>query len=242
MANQAPFIWAPDQQEQRLTVVAFRYELDLENVPDQAEFNCFANTHYHVKVNGAQVGFGPARSMPSHPSYDTYDIISFLKPGKNVVAVLVAHTAGYGFHHIPMPGAFVAWGQCGDADLSSASDNWRCCVSAGHDVNPPRWSFAIPAIEICDERDYPRGWDEIGKPAGDWIKPVVIDHSPWGPLVPREMEPLSNDARKPFKVVQAYTHSDAETIYGFRVVKDYKLKELPYEAAKTCAYTWIHSD
>ena len=73
-------------------------------------------------------------------------------------------------------------------------------------------------------------------------EPIVIDSSPWGALVPREMKPLSNDARKPTNVVQAYTHSDKETVYGFRVVKDFKLKELPYQKANTCAYTWIYSE
>ena len=113
MSSKAAFLWAPEIEEQRLTVVAFRYELSLDAVPDEALFHCFANTHYHVRVNGAQVGFGPARSMPTHPSYDSYDLAPFLQTGKNVVAVLVAHTAGYGFHHIPRPGAFVAWGHVG---------------------------------------------------------------------------------------------------------------------------------
>ncbi len=238
----AAFIWAKDLPEQRLSVVAFRFELQLASVPLEVPFQCFANSHYHLHVNGASVGYGPARSMPSDPSFDAYDLAPFLQKGENVIAVLVAHTAGYSFHHIPMPGAFVAWGNCGEINLSTDSELWSCCVSEGHDVNPPRWSFAVPVIEICDERKWPQGWNQVGKPQGHWSRPVQVDKSGWGELVPREMPALSNDALQAQEIVQAYTHSEKERIHGFRIVHDFALKELPYTKANTCAYTWIYSD
>ena len=227
----APYIWAPAVAEQRLTVVAFRYEFEINEIPDESLFHLFANSHYHLQVNGAQLGYGPA-----------YDLRSYLRTGQNVIAVLVAHTAGYSFHHMPMPGALVAWGTCGPHDLSTADSKWRCCVSAGHDANPPRWSFAIPVIEICDERSYPRNWHALGTADGNWVKPVHIDSSGWGALLTRDMPALSNKPLAVQDIVQAYTHSDAERIYGFRVVKDYNLKGLAYTKSNTCAYTWIYSE
>lgn len=240
--SRTTYIWPKDIPQQRLTVVAFRYELSLDSIPAEALFHCFASTHYHLHVNGAAVGYGPARSMPSHPSFDSYDLAPYLQQGENVIAVLAAHAAGYSFHHQPMPGAFVAWGHCADYNLSTDSEIWSCCVSAGHDVNPPRWSFAVPVIEMCDEREWPQGWNAVGTPAGQWTRPAPVDSSAFGELVPREMPPLTDEALQIEQIVQAYTHSDAERIHGFRIVRDFHLTELRYEKARTAAYTWIHSE
>jgi hypothetical protein len=50
-----------------------------------------ADSRYLLWVNGAEVGQGPIRSQPRRLRYDEYDIAPCLRPGRNVVAVLVTY-------------------------------------------------------------------------------------------------------------------------------------------------------
>ncbi len=50
-----------------------------------------ADSRYYLWVNGERIGFGPVRAYPEHYKYDVYDLTRLLKPGENVLCVLVNH-------------------------------------------------------------------------------------------------------------------------------------------------------
>jgi len=85
------FVWAapatapPGQQ----VYIAFRKTVDLAEMPSTARLAIFADTRYLLWVNGKFVERGPCRFDPRRPEYDLHDVRTLLKPGRNVIAVLV---------------------------------------------------------------------------------------------------------------------------------------------------------
>ena len=59
--------------------------------PERVPLRVSADARYLLWVNGAEVGRGPARSQPRRLRYDEYDIAALLRPGRNVIAVLVTY-------------------------------------------------------------------------------------------------------------------------------------------------------
>ncbi len=70
-------------------VFLFRKSFDLERVEDEFIIHVSADNRYQFYVNGTPVGRGPARSVPAHWNFETYDIAPLLQPGKNVLAARV---------------------------------------------------------------------------------------------------------------------------------------------------------
>lgn len=59
-------------------------------------------------MNGQQVGRGPVRSWPFEQAYDTYEVGHLLKPGENVIAVLVLHFGISTFYYMRGRGGLLA--------------------------------------------------------------------------------------------------------------------------------------
>ena len=70
----ASFIWLDKTGEGRLVYALFRKDFELNKIPDKAELHLFADSRYHLFVNGTFINFGPGRFYPANPEYDTYDI------------------------------------------------------------------------------------------------------------------------------------------------------------------------
>jgi hypothetical protein len=72
-------------------VILFRKSFDLEKVPDQFIIHISADNRYRLHVNGIFASKGPAKSDLFHWYYETLDLASLLKKGKNVLAVEVVN-------------------------------------------------------------------------------------------------------------------------------------------------------
>jgi hypothetical protein len=69
----------------------FRRPFDVDDVPPRAPLRLSADSRYVRWVNGTEVGRGPIRSQPRRLRYDEYDVAAYLRPGRNVLAVLVTY-------------------------------------------------------------------------------------------------------------------------------------------------------
>lgn len=70
-------------------VFLFRKAFLLDELTGEFVVHVSADNRYVFFVNGHPVGRGPARSVPAHWNFETYDIGPFLQPGKNVLAARV---------------------------------------------------------------------------------------------------------------------------------------------------------
>ena len=109
--QKAKFVWKDAEGLGRQQTVLFRRSFDLDEIHGKALIHLFADSRYHLYVNGIHVNFGPARFYVAHPQYDTYDLSPFLHKGNNVVAVEVLSN-GTVTYQVPLSiGGFIAWGE-----------------------------------------------------------------------------------------------------------------------------------
>lgn len=87
------WMWHPSFSEAQTSTaglfVHFRKHLQLEQVPKTLPIQITADTRYKLYVNKSLVAFGPVKGDANLWFYDEVDIASFLKPGVNVVSVIV---------------------------------------------------------------------------------------------------------------------------------------------------------
>ncbi|MBD3244296.1 MAG: Bacterial alpha-L-rhamnosidase [Chitinivibrionales bacterium] len=239
-----PCIWIDKPKKQRLTHVYFRRSFSLPAKPRRAVFNLYAQTSYHLRVNGVTIGYGPARAYNDFPEYDSYDIAPYLKKGTNVIGVQVAHDGSATFHHLRQAGLFVAWGdiKAGGRSVSLGTNTgWRCHRSRAVEPNPLPFSFAIGPIQLFDERKAPLGWDQPGTPAGAWEKPVAVPEALEGKPRPRSIPHLTQDEKTPLRLLGAWKHDTAEQILSFSLPDVSALQGYRPPASYSFAYAWIYS-
>ena len=86
--NNPAFVWGDAEGSGRQQTVLFRRNLSLgEKDVSKATIHLFADSRYHLYINGTHVNFGPSRFYVAHPQFDSYDLTPYLRPGKNVIAV-----------------------------------------------------------------------------------------------------------------------------------------------------------
>jgi hypothetical protein len=82
------WIWPYDNRWDLHNAYAlFRHDFTLDRVPRRAPLFITADQSYHLYLNGAVVGRGPARGFQSHWPYDEIDVARWLVPGRNVIAI-----------------------------------------------------------------------------------------------------------------------------------------------------------
>ncbi|MEZ4684086.1 MAG: alpha-L-rhamnosidase N-terminal domain-containing protein [Caldilineaceae bacterium] len=191
--------------------VYFRKTFTLEALLESTPLYISADGRYQLFVNGIFLGRGPARCDPAFQYYDTYEIAPHLRPGNNVIAVLVhsygRHMAWYQLprlehaQHFGCGGLFVQ-GMGFDTD-----DSWRYLESAAWQQDTS--AGAVGFVEIYDARQAPVDWqqpdfDDSGWSAAevllapDWPNTPPI--RPFPHMVPRDIPPLLEEVQQPLRV------------------------------------------
>ncbi len=210
-----------DYERDRNLYVYFRRTFDLPAAASEALAHVSADGRYRLYVNGSYVGRGPARCDPLWQYYDSYDIASLLRPGRNVVAALI-HSYGQDTSWYQLPRAewapvFGCGGfffQCavtvpGGSSVDLHSDeSWRHAPADAWDRDLPGGGPGF--AEGFDARREPVGWREPGFDDADWPPAVVLrrpalnrgpDIRPFPRLVPRDIPPLLEEERFPQAVI-----------------------------------------
>ncbi|MCK4748154.1 MAG: hypothetical protein KAT15_13990, partial [Bacteroidales bacterium] len=76
----AAFVWKDPEGNGRQQTVLLRRTFELGEATRSAMLHLFADSRYHLYVNGSHVNFGPSRFYPAHPEYDSYNLAPFLGP------------------------------------------------------------------------------------------------------------------------------------------------------------------
>ena len=125
----AKFVWFDEEGSGRHQYVYFAYEFTLNEKVDKAILNLFADSRYLLKVNGVNINWGPVRFYPEEVEYDKHNILSFLKNGKNVIAVKVLANGMNTYQLVQNIGGFIAWGEIksGSKTISLGTPGkWKC--------------------------------------------------------------------------------------------------------------------
>ncbi len=241
----AAFVWKDTEGRGRQQTVLFRRNIELSDSVNSATIYLFADSRYHLYVNGTHVNFGPSRFYRAHPEFDTYDLSPFLVPGKNVLAVEVL-TNGTVTYQVPLGiGGFIAWGEVisasGTQSLETPGD-WRMRASDAYDHQGLRFSFACGPMEIFDGRKQPGDWNVPALDDSGWDKPVIHgDPGNWGKLTPRTIPSLTQDELLPEKLLGIYREREDEEVYTFFIKTPDRVNREYNSGKQMYACTYIYS-
>lgn len=239
----AQWVWADassDVSPRRVDRVCFRRLVTLAETPVEAMLHLSARLHYHLRINGRDVGVGPARAYPEHREFDSYAVHALFVPGSNVVEVEVLHWDLTTFHNLREPPGFVAWGHVltagGTVHELATPGEWRCCRIEGVSADAPRLSFAQGPVEFVDLRA-----DTRTRPAA-WQPCAVPERGRAPSLSPRSIPPLTQ-TRLAAATVAVAPVTDDEVQIGARLAfdtPDQTTSESSRDRHAVMA-AWIHS-
>ncbi|TSA30788.1 MAG: alpha-L-rhamnosidase [Verrucomicrobiaceae bacterium] len=186
--KKARWIW-PDNHGWDLhnSYALFRKKFRLENVPVRALLAITADQSYQLYLNGRYVCRGPARGFQKSWPYDEVDVSSYLRKGRNVLAVRAHHPGFSNFQYVTQgwAGLLVAakWGK---TEIFS-DKSWRCRRQTGLRRDTVPVSLQLFCQEHIDLREEPPDWMEPGFDDSGWTSPAV-EH-PWNGMPWYELEP-----------------------------------------------------
>ncbi len=231
--RRADFIWrprdlqavtfstaAPRLPEEANRFVYLRRSFELAAVPSSADVHATADGRYQLFVNGTPLLHGPARSSAAFRYLDPIDLVPYLRPGRNVIAVL-AHSYGRNTAWYELPGwdyarafgcgGFFLQGEVTAGDLTQVLDSdpqWRCHTATAWQREVP--SNSLGYAEIFDARLAPQGWAEIGFDDSGWerAEPLRVagrnysgDVRPFQYLLPRDTPAQREGPLRPGRAV-----------------------------------------
>jgi hypothetical protein len=244
--HQASFIWKDEKGLGRQQKILFRYNFELEGEPQSLDFNIFADSRYHLYINGTHINFGPSRFYTENPQYDNYELKHFLQKGKNTIAVEVLANGMNTFQLPKSIGGFIAWGSATDNTGNKININtpgkWKMLPVATMDTQAVKFSFATGALEVQNLNQQPFKWTDSGFDDSNWLRPVLIENqNHWGTLTLKEIPPLTQNEKTVFNCLGIYKEQKDETIESFYVKCPDETVELYNEGEEMLGYTYIYS-
>jgi alpha-L-rhamnosidase len=239
----------------------FRRDFDVEDVLPRVPLRLSADSRYLLWVNGAEVGRGPIRSQPRRLRYDEYDIAPCLRPGRNVVAVLVTYYGHANSFWQPAASSgvmgrdaqLVVEARVGEEWLVT-DERWRVLRSrAWRALGSGRSLDGVP-IELLDARELDPSWVEPDFDDSCWADATVLKAShrgalgesrppvdPYGAMLPRGIGMLSGPRVRPRSVVAqtapAVTdlpdHPAERLVRQLREAGDKQMVQLPLTVPRT---------
>jgi alpha-L-rhamnosidase len=218
MSRRAPFIWTAEQPVDPHGFVAamsgrperndgvnrwflFRRAFNLPGPIDKAPTRVTVDGRYRLFVNGTPVGRGPVRCDPLHQKYDSYDLAAHLRPGSNVVGLIV-HTYGVDTSWYetvkglwrPTFGDGAVWL---DGNVVRSDLDWRCLDCAAWMRDVPRVNHGLGFVEWLDANLLPADWLDPAFDDSGWSR---VRELVWGGGGPEAM--MSGLEVRPFPILE----------------------------------------
>jgi alpha-L-rhamnosidase len=210
----APFVWTPQQPidpngarlhylgaaarpNEKNRWFLFRKVVELARGAESAKLSITVDGRYVLYVNGERLGRGPVRCSPLFQRYDDYDLTGVLRPGRNLLAVLV-HTYGRdtAFYETtkgmwqPSFGDGGLWTE-GTAELADGSgvslsteSGWRCIRSLAWTQDTPQSNHSLGFIEDFDAEALPADWTHVDFDDAYWDEARPLINGGGGPEAP----------------------------------------------------------
>ncbi len=197
-----------DERDRRMQ---FRRTFELDSVPATAEITITADAFYTLWVNGQYVNRGPARGFQRHWPFDRIDLAPYLRPGKNVLAVLAYQygISNYSYSYECASGFLMA-GTAGAVNLGSGP-GWNFREAPGYFQAVARASGQYGFQEFFDCRIGDDGWQSPDYDDQGW-NPVTPDQQrtvgcmPWHEFEERRIPLLTNTVLQPARRVAVSRH------------------------------------
>ncbi len=213
----AQWITSGSAPRREFGVLHFRKSFDLPAVPATFRVHVSGDNRYELFVNGSRVAAGPARGELNHWRFDTADIASNLRAGRNVLAAVVWNFADLApMAQMTNETGFLLQGDGPNEAVVNTGMNWRTFRNRAVEMIPldrkkiPYYSVVGPG-ERVDGTKYPWGWETPEYNDSTWEIPRVL--TPGGPrgiqdspsrwmLVPRSIPPMEERLERLSRIVK----------------------------------------
>jgi hypothetical protein len=179
----ARWIMPRDAPAKEYAVHHFRKTFELDEIPDTLIVHTSGDNRYQLFVNEQMVTWGPLRGDLRHWYYESTDIASYLKPGKNVIAAVVLN---YGSHPPDaqlsvQTGFLLAAGDKKFKDLNT-NNSWKAIHNPAYspsmvDKSQVNGYYGAGSKEIVDGNKYIWGWQNIDFNDAGWQNAKEIENA-----------------------------------------------------------------
>jgi len=211
----ARWISHPAAHQREYGVYHFRKTFHLKSVPESFIIHCSADNRYRLFVNGTPVCAGPARGDPDHWRFETLNIASFLRKGKNVIASAVWFFGDLApWAQMEVKTGFILQGDSETESMVNTDRSWKVMQNRAYSptgrerAQPYQFMVVGPGDRVRGEL-YPWRWHETDYCDSLWLSPLSHGsgtpygmHDPGMPwlLVPRTL-PMMEETRTRFRRV-----------------------------------------
>lgn len=182
---QNSFIWKREGDSMKLKPHSsgFRKEFDIKEMPEQSKMMIFADSRYVLWINGKYVERGPCRFDPKGPEFDLIDIRSFIRKGKNIIAVLVHGNVRNALgnlkimKHLPGLSAVITTGK----KYFVTDSTWLCSDKIPEQMSTGIWTWSC-ILDSADANAEDFNWQKPGFDDRKWERAVSVSGDTWGVL------------------------------------------------------------
>lgn len=182
------WVWSSDwssEDKDNPRILLFRKEIELISHPKQGQVQISADSRYKLYINEKLVEVGPSKGDRQIWYVDTMDITSYLKSGKNIIAVSVLRypeelsKGNHSTFRTSSPGLFfvgTAADEAGRIYEFSADETWKCKTDEKIKIISEEVLFAPLWIhEQAQGNPEIFGWKSVSYDDKDWenVKPYV---------------------------------------------------------------------
>jgi len=190
---QEKMVWS-GEDDGKSGYTVFRKTFEQTDI-EAATISLFADSRYILWINGVEVLRGPCRFDPVSPSYDSADITSFLKNGKNAVVVLVMAHGSNGKTMNHHPGLTVGLeiknhAQKIEKIWTDSSWKWN-----NHNRFLPAVQLWADMTDRIDARLDDGDWTQPDYDDQYWSTAASISGKMWGALTPRAIPYLTKNEK-----------------------------------------------
>lgn len=232
-AEGAKWISSADNKDEINTWVAFRKDVNIDRVPEQAVAKIAADSKYWLWINGKLAVFEGSLKRGPNPQdgyYDEVDIAPFLKEGDNRIAMLVWYFGKNGFSH-KSSGKNGMFFEVDSGDVKIASDSsWLSRVHPAYgttDAPGPNYRLPESNIRFFADREID-GWQELSlEDAGKNGFAASVELGEWGAA------PWGEHQKRPIPQWKLYPVKEAKLTRTEGPERDVVQAALPYNMQMT---------
>lgn len=176
----AKWISVPGADPFNYGVYHFRRDFELKEKPASFVVHVSGDNRYELFVNGQRVSMGPARGDVFHWRYETVDIASQLKAGRNVLAAVIWNLGDDApLAQITYKTGFLLQGDTAAERVADTNKKWRGVKNEAYQPLLPRVPgyYAAGAVERVDAAQYPWGWEQPDFADSSWKAAVEFDNA-----------------------------------------------------------------
>lgn len=170
-----PAFWVtvPNESADGYGVYLFRKTVELNTKPETFIIHVSADNRYKLFVNEKLVSLGPARGDLSHWNFETVDIATYLKAGKNILAAQVWNEGEWKPEaQISSQTGFILQGGTNKESVVNTNSSWKCMRDSSYaplQFNA-RSYYVAGAGEIRNMALHPRLWYKENFDDNNWQK------------------------------------------------------------------------